>query len=235
MGKLLPLLQSKWLAAALGGVVFLGIASALALRAAKSLAPAPAAHEAHEPAEPAQPKSGEPTASWGFTNPEIEELVRDLREEKGALAKRREQMLELEVRLRAERDELTALKKELKQLQAEFDQSVTRTQAEFDKSAAKVQDDLDKTVTRVQDEEVANLKKLAKPYAAMDAVAAAGIMRELSDPVVVKIMLFMKETETAPVLEMLAKGGETAAKRAAQISERLRLSVSRKAADKPKS
>lgn len=231
MGKLLPLLQSKWLAAALGGVVFLGIATGLALRAAKSLAPAPVPHE--QPAPP-EPPVGEPSASWGFTNPEIEELVRDLREEKGALAKRREQMLELEVRLRAERDELTALKKEVKQLQDEFDQTVAKTQAEFDKSAAKMQDDLDKTVTRVQDEEVANLKKLAKTYAAMDPVSAAAIMREMGDAVVVKILLFMKETETAPILETLARPNEQAAKRAALISERLRLSISRKPADKPK-
>lgn len=80
MGKLLPLLQSKWLAAALGGVLFLGLTAGLALRAAKSLAPAPVAHEQTEPSEP--PPTGAPAASWGFTNPEIEELVRDLREEK---------------------------------------------------------------------------------------------------------------------------------------------------------
>lgn len=231
MGKLLPLLQSKWLAAALGGVLFLGIASGVILRRAKSLAPPPVAHE---PPEPPEPVPGEPSASWGFTNPEIEELVRDLREEKTALAKRREQMLELETRLRAERDELTALKKEIKQLQNEFDQTVTKTHAELAQNVAKVQDDLDKTIARVQDEEVANLKKLAKTYAAMDPVSAAAIMRELGDAVVVKIMLFMKETETAPILETLARPNEQAAKRAALISERLRLSVSRKAADKPK-
>ncbi len=231
MGKLLPLLQSKWLAAALGGVVFLAIAAGLALRAAKSLAPPPVAHE---PSEPVEPKSSEPAASWGFTNPEIEELVRDLREEKGALAKRREQMLELEVRLRAERDELNALKKEVKQLQDEFDRTVAKTQAELAQTVSKVQDDMDKTIARVQDEEVANLKKLAKTYAVMDPVSAAAIMREMGDAVVVKIMLFMKETETAPILETLARPNEQAAKRAALISERLRLSVSRKAADKPK-
>ena len=69
---------------------------------------------------------------------------------------------------------------------------------------------------------------LAMPY------SAAAIMREMGDAVVVKIMLFMKETETAPILETLARPNEQAAKRAALISERLRLSVSRKAADKPK-
>ncbi|GDY21607.1 hypothetical protein LBMAG56_29540 [Verrucomicrobiota bacterium] len=232
MGKLLPLLQSKWLAAALGGVLFLGLTAGLALRAAKSLAPAPVAHEQTEPSEP--PPTGAPAASWGFTNPEIEELVRDLREEKTALAKRREQMLELEVRLRAERDELTALKKEIKQLQNEFDQTVTKTHAELAQNVAKVQEDMDKTIARVQDEEVANLKKLAKTYAAMEAASAAAIMREMGDAVVVKIMLFMKETETAPILETLARPNEQAAKRAALISERLRLSVSKKAAEKPK-
>jgi hypothetical protein len=37
----------------------------------------------------------------------------------------------------------------------------------------------------------------------------------------------MKENETAPILETLAKSGTDQAKRAALISERLRLSISR--------
>ena len=224
MGKLLPILQSKWLAAVLGGVLFLGIAGGLALRAAKTLA--------LKSAPDAPPTNAVP--AWRFTNPELEELVRDLREEKAALAQRREQLLALEVRLQAERAELTAVKKEVQQMQDEFDQRVTRTQAEFDQNVARVRDEFDQSILRVRDEEVANLKKLAKTYAAMDASSAAAIMRELADPVVVKIMLFMKETETAPVLELLARPNERAAKRAALISERLRLSVFRKAADKPK-
>ena len=231
MGKLLPILQSKWLAAVLGGVIFLGMAGGLAVRAAKtlSLKSAPDA-----PSTPDALKANAAAAAWRFTNPELEELVRALREEKGALAHRREQLLALEARLQAERAELTALKKAVQQMQDEFDQRVTRTQAEFDQSVARVRDEFDHSILRVRDEEVANLKKLAKTYAAMDATAAAAIMRELSDPVVVKIMLFMKETETAPVLELLARPNEQAAKRAALISERLRLSVSRKPADKPK-
>ncbi len=236
MAKLLPLLQSKWFAAIFSAVSFLSVSVFLTLHAAKTLAhkPAPAAEEDHENAQDvAERNHNQP--SWNFTNPEIDELVRDLREERGALAKRREQMLALEVRLKAEREELTALQQNIKQMRADFDKSVAAAQADFDKNITRAQEDFDKNVTRVQEDEIVNLKRLAKTYAAMEPAAAATIMRELADPVIVKIMLFMKESETAPVFEALARPNEQAAKRAALVSERLRLAISRKAADKPKS
>lgn len=236
MAKLLPILQSKWFAAIFSAVSFLSISVFFTLHAAKTLVqkPAPAAEEQPEDAQDvAERNHNQP--SWNFTNPEIDELVRDLREERGALAKRREQMLALEVRLRAEREELTRLQQNVKKMQEDFDKSVTAAQADFDNKISRAQEDFDKNVTRVQEEEVANLKRLAKTYAAMEPAAAAAIMRELADPVIVKIMLFMKESETAPVFEALARPNELAAKRAALVSERLRLAISRKAVEKPKS
>jgi hypothetical protein len=38
-------------------------------------------------------------------------------------------------------------------------------------------------------------------------------------------MLFMKEQETGPILAAMSKGGETEAKRAADLSEKLRVAV----------
>lgn len=234
MAKLLPILQSKLLAAFLGAVTFLAISSFLAFRAAKSITPhAPVAPKEEDLAAKEAQRQHQP--SWSFTPAEIDELVRDLREERNTLAKRREQLAELEIRLKAEREELSLLKQNLSKMQTDFDQSAARTQEEFNQKVAKAQEEFDRNITRVQEEEVTNLKRLAKTYAAMEPAAAAAIMRELADPVIVKIMLFMKETETASLLEMLARPNEVAAKRAALISERLRLAISRKAAEKPKS
>ena len=234
MAKLLPILQSKWFAAIFSAVSFLAVSVFFTLHAAKSLAHKPTVtDEERVDAEAAENKLNLP--NWAFTSPEIDELVRDLREERGALAKRREQMLALEVRLKAEREELTALQQNVKKMQEDFDKKVATAQADFDKNISRAQEDFDKNVTRVQEEEVVNLKKLAKTYAAMEPAAAATIMRELADPVIVKIMLFMKESETAPVFEALARPNEQAAKRAALVSERLRLAISRKAVEKPKS
>jgi flagellar motility protein MotE (MotC chaperone) len=88
---------------------------------------------------------------------------------------------------------------------------------------------------RVQEEEATNLKKLAKVYASMEVEGAASILKELNDEQIVKIMIFMKESETASIFETLAKRGKDEARRVALISERLRAAVHRKASDKPKS
>jgi flagellar motility protein MotE (MotC chaperone) len=69
------------------------------------------------------------------------------------------------------------------------------------------------------------LKKLAKVYSGMTPDAAATVMTKLDDAVVVKIMLSMKESETGAILETMAKKGPAEAKRAADISEHVRLSV----------
>jgi flagellar motility protein MotE (MotC chaperone) len=79
----------------------------------------------------------------------------------------------------------------------------------------------------VQDEETANLKKLAKVYSAMAPENAADILAQLDDIAVAKIMVFMKDADTAGIFESMAKKGPADAKRAAALSERLRLSTSR--------
>lgn len=151
--------------------------------------------------------------TWDPRNPEFDQLVSELRTAKDAVEKREKELGELNSRLQLERQEVVEVMQQVQQMQKSFE----------------------KELVRVQDEEVANLKKLAKVYAAMEAEGAATIFKELTDEQVVKIMVFMKENETAPILETLAKKGKDDAKRAALISERLRVATYRKAADKPKS
>jgi hypothetical protein len=45
----------------------------------------------------------------------------------------------------------------------------------------------------------------------------------MDDPAIIKIMVFMKDTDTAAIWEALAKKGDAQAKRAALLSDRLRL------------
>jgi flagellar motility protein MotE (MotC chaperone) len=144
--------------------------------------------------------------SWEFHNLELEQLVADLKQEKAALAERKSQLDELAARLQAEQLELNAVTQSVHQLQRELDQ----------------------TLVRVAEEETANLKKLARVYSAMSPEGAAGIMKQLEEATIVKIMAFMKETETAPILETLAALGDQESKLAATICERLRLTVARK-------
>jgi flagellar motility protein MotE (MotC chaperone) len=148
---------------------------------------------------------GRPMPSWDFVNPEADQLVAELRTEKEQVAKRGQDLDALALRLEAERAELN-----------QATQTVFRLQSDFDKS-----------ILRVQTEETANLKKLAKMYAAMTPDTAATIFASLDDPAVVKIMLFMKESEAAAILESIAKKSQADTKRAAALSERLRVAVYR--------
>jgi flagellar motility protein MotE (MotC chaperone) len=143
--------------------------------------------------------------SWNFTNPEADQLIAELKVEKKSLEKREQQLGELTVRLQAEQAELNSATQSVQRLQMQFDQNVLR----------------------IQEEEVANLKKLAKVYAAMAPETAANIFADLDDVPVVKIMVYMKDGETAAIFEAMAKKGEPEAKRAASISERLRLAAFR--------
>jgi flagellar motility protein MotE (MotC chaperone) len=150
--------------------------------------------------------------SWSFRNPEIEQLIIDLKKEKETLSLRRQDLNDLTARLSTERLEINLVLSNMTRMQKEFDANVVR----------------------VREEETANLKKLAKVYATMTPDGAATILKEMEDDKIVKIFLFMKEAETAPILEGMSKGGDMEAKRAALISDRLRLAISRPPASKSK-
>lgn len=140
-----------------------------------------------------------------YQSPEADQLVAELKEEKKNLDGREQQLNELASRLEAERGEISNATQSVQQLQAEFD----------------------KNVMRIKEEEVANLKKLAKMYSSMTPDGAAVILAELDDTSVSKIMVFMKEPDAAAILESFSKKGDAEAKRAAALSERLRVAAFR--------
>lgn len=150
--------------------------------------------------------------SWDYFNPEIDQLVDELKKERASLADRQKQLEELAARVQAEKAELSALTQTVQQLQFEFD----------------------KTLVRVNEEEKANLKKLSKVYASMTPEGAVSVLKQLDDPAIVKILAFLKEEEVAPILENFARSGETEAKRVALLAERLRLAIFRKPAEPQK-
>jgi flagellar motility protein MotE (MotC chaperone) len=144
-----------------------------------------------------------PGPSWTFHSPEVDLLISELRQAKEALAVKEKELQTLSQRLQSERAELGQITQSVQQLQADFDLNITR----------------------VREEETGNLKRLAKTYAAMTPDGAASIFKAMDDASVVKIMLFMKDSETASILEALAKPGEPQAKRVAGICERLRTAI----------
>lgn len=139
--------------------------------------------------------------SWEFSNPEVDQLVRELRHERAAIAARAKQLDDLAARLKVEQAELQSATQAVHQLQRDFDRSLIK----------------------VKDEESTNLKRLARVYATMEPDGATAILRELDESTVVKVLSFMKDDQIAMLMTSLARSGDVEAKRVAIISERLRL------------
>ena len=144
-------------------------------------------------------------------NPEIEQVMEELKSKKLALDKREAQLLELAARLQNEREEIDAVT-----------QSVYRIQQQFDSS-----------ILKVRDAEVANLKKLAKTYLSMSPEGAAMTFKTMDDDSVAKILRNMKEIDAAQFLDALSKQGPDAPRRTARIVERMRVAISESATPPP--
>ncbi|MFM1770092.1 MAG: hypothetical protein RJA22_2621 [Verrucomicrobiota bacterium] len=204
----MKLLQSGWFGPLLGSALFCAVLVFL-LQPAKVLPPGSAA--------PANAPARKPTlgakATWDFVNPDLHRLIQELREQKSALAAKEKELNDFAARLAAERAELNTVTQAVHRLQEEFERN-------FERKA-----------TLIRDEEAANLKRLAKMYSSMTPEGATPILKVMPDDQVVRILLYMKDTETGPLLENLARGGEIEAKRAAMLTERIRNSA--KPAPKP--
>ncbi|MGO9203352.1 MAG: MotE family protein [Limisphaerales bacterium] len=201
---MIRLLKTKWTAVALGTAAY-SLTTWLCLQPGKQLSRIVAETTA---ASQSRPLSGV-GPSWDFENPEMAQLISELRDQREALRTRALQLDELEARLKAERQEIYSV-----------------TQAVYH-----LKTNIEATVTRVGAEEAVNLKKLAKVYAAMPPEGAAHIFREMEDEQIVKILALMKESESALILEGISQGTKDEAKRAALLSNRLRLIV---ASDSPR-
>lgn len=147
---------------------------------------------------------GPAAPSWGFQNPEVDLLIQELKKERDDLAARKKELDELADRLANERTELQALTQAVAQIQAEFDSHVLR----------------------IRQDESANLKKVAKTYAAMDPKNAGSLFKALDEDTLVKVISFMRENEIAPIFDVLAKQSDNEAKRVAALCERIRLTLS---------
>ena len=144
---MIKLLTSNWMTAGIGAIVYL-TSTVLFWQTPK-------------PPPVVKPDTSVQTVgpSWEFSNPEADQLVNELKEERKEVADRQQQLNEMAARLDAERAELS-----------QATQSVRLLQNDFDKS-----------ITRVQSDETANLKKLAKVYSEMDPQTAARVLGEMDD------------------------------------------------------
>jgi len=186
---MMRLLQSGWMACLLGGLLFLGTTFALFSTAkfeGVQAAPAPKRFVNNE-------------VSWKFHNPEYDQWVTELHQEREAVALKEQQLQELQKRLDAERVELTTVTQTVAQMQIEFDKNVLRFN------------------TQKQD----SMKRQAKLMTTLSPEASVALLGEMSDDDVVRLFFLMKNDQVTPLIEIMSKAGAAGTKRAALLTERL--------------
>lgn len=146
------------------------------------------------------PLMAEDDPSWKFHNPDIDQWVAQMKDEREALAVREQQCKEWEARLAAESREVSAVT-----------QAVTRTQAEFDKR-----------ILLFTEQQKDNVKKQLKVIADMTPDGAAAMLNEMPDDEVARLLYSMKADVSGAILDAMSKPGGAAAKRAAALTERIK-------------
>ena len=156
----------------------------------------------------AQPKKEK---GWDFWTIEIENLSNELKEERARMRKQADLLEQREARVAAERKELATMRAEIEGLRKEIAEKVIS----------------------IRDDEAKNLRALSQTYANLTPGAAVAIIRELDDVTAVKILFLMKPDVVGPIFEQMSKtngsDGAPLSRRAALLSEKLRLMKTKKA------
>jgi flagellar motility protein MotE (MotC chaperone) len=143
--------------------------------------------------------SADDDPSWRFRNPEFNQWVSQIQNEKEKLDLRQQQLDEWQTRLNLELQEMSLVTQTVNQLQSNFDQSVIRFKAQ----------------------ETDNVKHQAKLMSAMSPEGAVAVLDQMPDDDVVRILFIMKPDVASAILDTLSKQSLSDAKRAALLTERL--------------
>lgn len=141
---------------------------------------------------------------WDFWTVEIENLSNELKAER--------------VRLKAQADGIEQRRARLAAEEKEFE----RARAEIDAMRRQISE----RVVEIEADEAKNIRSLAATYAKLTPRSAVSIFREMDDVTVVKILASMKPDNVGPIFEEMSRASapdESLAKRAALLSEKLRL------------
>lgn len=146
---------------------------------------------------------------WDFWTIEIENLSNELKEERARLRKQAELIDLRAARLASDTKELDKVRTDLERMRKEIGDRVIEVTAD----------------------EAKNLRSLAQTYANLTPRAVVAIFREMDDVTAVKILSLMKADLVGPIFEEMARtasGDVPLARRAAVLSEKLRLIKSAK-------
>ena len=193
----MKMLTSSWGIAFIGMLLNIGTTLALILPAISAL---------QDSGIEVPEKTSMAARMWGFKTEAVEELIKELKSEREKLEAEQKGVLAVQSLNSAEREELEKVRAEIVGMRAEIDQQVVE----------------------IQERELKNLKTLSQTYSAMNPSAVVAIFRELDENMSVKVLSFMKADRVGPILGEMSKGvdastGEAMAKRAARITDKLRL------------
>lgn len=151
-------------------------------------------------------KTALPPRLWSFKTDAVDLLITELQAERAKLVTDQKNIVTLQSQTASERAELEKVRAEIKAMREEIDQRIVE----------------------VEERELKNLKTLAQTYSAMNPPQVIAIFREMDENMVVKILSLMKTATVGPILGEMAKapdrpGSESMARRAARISDKLRL------------
>lgn len=153
---------------------------------------------------PPPPLDESKVQGWDFWTIEIDGLSSELKEERARLHQQAEQLSQRAARLASEQQELAKIRADIEAMRAEIGRKVIEITADENK----------------------NLRALAQTYASLTPKGAVAILREMDDITVVKILSIMKSESVGPIFEEMARTTSpdgTLARRAAVLSEKLRL------------
>jgi flagellar motility protein MotE (MotC chaperone) len=165
---------------------------------------------AAKPKEPIELKR----MGWDFWTIEIENLANELKEERSRLKKQSEALDQRAARLAGEEKEFAKLRTDVESLRKEIADRIIEIKAD----------------------EMKNLRSLSATYTNMPPRAVVAIFKEMDDSTAVKILSLMKPEVTGLIFEEMSRPGTSEsnlARRAAILSEKLRLMKAAKTASSP--
>jgi flagellar motility protein MotE (MotC chaperone) len=149
--------------------------------------------------------------NWDFYTGEVENLMKELREEKMTYEQKTKDLAAVQMRINTEKKELLHIQDEIKKMREELTQNTTE----------------------IQDTEKSNIRSLARTYSNMKPAEAVAIISKMHDSDVAKLLAMMKNDVVAKILGEMSKtvdpNAETGAQnatmseRAARISRQLQL------------
>ena len=155
-----------------------------------------------------------PPLLWSFKDAEVENMITELRAERKKLDSQEVDLEKTSAQVTSEREELVKVRNEI---QAERDQ-------------------LSAAIVEMQESEAKNLKSLSATYSTMSPSSVVNIFAELDDMMVTKILALMKPDKVGGVFQEMARPrtpDDGMAKRAARLSDKLRLLKAKKDTPKP--